>query len=105
ISFLLRRSERLGIIGPNGSGKTTFLKTILGGLQPIDGGLTWGANVNIEYFDQELSSLDLRSTVIEEVGAVAPRATPGELRNYLAKFLFTGDDILKPVLALSGGER
>jgi ATP-binding cassette subfamily F protein 3 len=105
ISFLLRRGERLGIIGPNGSGKTTFLKTVLGELQSISGGLTWGANVNIEYFDQELSSLDLGSTVIEEISAVAPRATPGELRSYLAKFLFTGDDILKPVAALSGGEQ
>src|SRR5262249_18386438 len=55
ISFLLRRGERLGVIGPNGSGKTTFLKTILGEIDPISGGLTWGANINIEYFDQELS--------------------------------------------------
>jgi ATP-binding cassette subfamily F protein 3 len=105
ISFLLRRGERLGIIGPNGSGKTTFLKTVLGELQPISGGLTWGASVKIEYFDQELSSLDLASTVIEEIAAVAPRVSQGELRSYLAKFLFTGDDILKPVIALSGGEQ
>ncbi|MEK6286388.1 MAG: ABC-F family ATP-binding cassette domain-containing protein [Acidobacteriota bacterium] len=105
VSFLLRRGERLGIIGPNGSGKTTLLKTILGELKPISGGLTWGANVNIEYFDQELSSLDFGSTVIEEIASVAPRATPGELRGYLAKFLFTGDDIGKPVVALSGGEQ
>jgi len=74
ITFLLRRGERLGIIGPNGSGKTTFLKTVLDKLQPLGGGLTWGANVNIEYFDQELSSLDLTSTVIEEIGAVARSA-------------------------------
>src|SRR4030095_7117816 len=103
--FLLRRGERLGIIGPNGSGKTTLLKTILGELNAISGGLTWGANVNIEYFDQELSSLDRGSTVMEEITAVAPRAAPGEIRSYLAKFLFTGDDILKPVAALSGGEQ
>ncbi|MEK6304273.1 MAG: ABC-F family ATP-binding cassette domain-containing protein [Acidobacteriota bacterium] len=105
ISFLLRRGERLGIIGPNGSGKTTFLKTIIGDLEAVEGGLIWGANVNLEYFDQELSTLDLSSTVIEEIGVAAPRASPAELRSYLAKFLFPGDDILKPVIALSGGER
>ena len=105
ISFLLRRGERLGIIGPNGSGKTTFLKTILGELQPIVGGFTWGANVQIGYFDQELSSLELRSTVVEEIASVAPRASTAEMRSYLAKFLFTGDDIFKSVSALSGGEQ
>jgi len=105
VSFLLRRGERLGIIGPNGSGKTTFLRTILGVLPAIHGGLTWGANVQVEYFDQELSSLDLQSTVIEEIVAVAPRVSHAELRGYLAKFLFTGDDMLKSVAALSGGER
>lgn len=105
VSFLLRRGERLGIIGPNGSGKTTFLKTINGDLEPIEGGLTWGANVNLEYFDQELASLNLSSIVIDELASVAPRATPNELRSFLAKFLFTGDDIFKVVAALSGGER
>src|SRR5207253_3340592 len=105
VALLIRRGERLGIIGPNGSGKTTFLKTLLGDLPVIDGGLTWGANVNIEYFDQELSNLDLSSTVIEEIAVVAPRVSIAELRSYLAKFLFTGDDISKPVAALSGGEQ
>ncbi|HXF39147.1 MAG TPA: ABC-F family ATP-binding cassette domain-containing protein [Blastocatellia bacterium] len=105
ISFLLRRGERLGIIGPNGSGKTTFLKTLLGEIKPLGGGFTWGANINLEYYDQELSSLDFQSTVIDEITSVAPRVPPGELRNYLAKFLFTGDDIFKPVAALSGGEQ
>ena len=105
ISFLLRRGERLGIIGPNGSGKTTFLKTLLGEIKPMGGGFTWGANINLEYYDQELSSLDFQSTVIDEITSVAPRVPPGELRTYLAKFLFTGDDIFKPVAALSGGEQ
>jgi len=105
ISFLLRRGERLGIIGPNGSGKTTFLKTINGNLDPVEGGLTWGANIDIAYFDQELASLDLRSTVIEEMAAAAPRVMEGELRSYLARFLFSNDDIYKSVSALSGGER
>lgn len=105
ISFLLRRGERLGIIGPNGSGKTTFLKTILGELEPLDGGVTWGANIEIEYFDQELSSLDPESTVIEEIAMEAPSTPPGQLRSYLAKFLFTGEDIFKPVGILSGGEQ
>jgi ATP-binding cassette subfamily F protein 3 len=105
MTFLLRRGERLGIIGPNGSGKTTFLKTVLGEIDPLEGGLTWGANVHLAYFDQELSNLDLASTVIEEIAVAAPRASTAELRGYLAKFLFTGDDITKPVSALSGGER
>ena len=105
ISFLLRREERLGIIGPNGSGKTTFLKTILGELEPMAGGLTWGASVDPVYYDQEISGLDPRSTVIEEMAVAAPRAVEGELRGYLARFLFTGDEIYKSVAALSGGER
>ncbi len=105
ISFLLRRGERLGIIGPNGSGKTTFLKTIIGELDPLGGGLTWGANVNPDYFDQELTRLDLSAIVIDEMAGAAPRASEGELRSYLARFLFTGDDVYKPVAGLSGGEK
>jgi ATP-binding cassette subfamily F protein 3 len=105
LSFLVRRGERLGIIGPNGSGKTTFLRTINGQLEPLAGQFTWGANVSIEYYDQELGSLSPGLTVIEEMATAAPRATEGELRGYLARFLFTGDDIFKPVAALSGGEK
>jgi ATP-binding cassette, subfamily F, member 3 len=105
ISFLLTRGERLGVIGANGSGKTTFLKTLTGEIEPLNGGLTWGANVHLDYFDQELSRLNNQATVIEEMAMAAPRATDGELRGYLARFLFTGDEIYKSVAALSGGER
>ena len=87
ISLAFDEGKLSGIIGPNGSGKTTFFKTILGELDPIAGGLTWGANVSLAYFDQELSSLDLSSSVIEELRVVAPRATEGELRNYLERCL------------------
>ena len=105
LNFVLHRGERLGVIGANGSGKTTFLKTIAGALDPLWGGLTWGANVHLDFFDQELSSLDDRATVLEEMAVAAPRAMEGELRGYLARFLFTGDEIYKSVAALSGGER
>jgi ATP-binding cassette subfamily F protein 3 len=105
LSFLVRRGERVGIIGPNGSGKTTFLKTIKGDLEPTGGGYTWGSNVDIAYFDQELSSLNMSATVFEEMASIAPRASTGELRNYLARFLFMGDDIFKVVATLSGGEK
>jgi ATP-binding cassette subfamily F protein 3 len=105
ISLHARRGERVGIIGDNGSGKTTFLKTITGDLAPLRGGYSWGANVEIAFFDQELSGLDQAATVLEEIASVAPRASVGELRNYLARFLFTGDDIYKSVGVLSGGEK
>jgi len=71
----------------------------------VKGGLTWGANIDVAYFDQELSTLDPEITVIEEIAEVAPQVVAGELRGYLARFLFTGDDIFKPVAALSGGEQ
>ncbi len=106
LSFLLRRGERLGIIGGNGMGKTTLLRTILGEHQPIDGEMRWGAGVNIGYYDQRLAVVDERNIVIEELRGVASSAvTDGELRGFLGRFLFTGDDVFKPVSALSGGEK
>ena len=105
ISLLIRRAERLGIIGPNGSGKTTFLKTLVGKLEPLTGSYAWGSNVKLDYFDQELSNLNVKSTVLEEIASVAGQVSEGELRNYLARFLFVGDEVFKPVMALSGGER
>jgi len=106
ISMLLRRGECLGIIGPNGSGKTTFLKTILNKLEPLSGEVRWGSKVQIGYYAQQLDDLDDRNEIIMELRRVAPAsATAGELRSFLAKFLFFGDDVYKQVRDLSGGEK
>src|SRR5918911_462148 len=106
ISFILRRGECLGIIGPNGSGKTTFLRTILNKLEPLAGEVRWGTKVQIGYYAQQLDDLDDRNEIIMELRRVAPAtATAGELRSFLAKFLFTGDDVYKHVRDLSGGEK
>ena len=106
ISFILRRGECLGIIGPNGSGKTTFLRTILNKIEPLAGEVRWGSKVQIGYYAQQLDDLDDRNEIIMELRRVAPStATAGELRSFLAKFLFTGDDVYKHVRDLSGGEK
>lgn len=106
ISFILRRGECLGIIGPNGSGKTTFLKTILKKIPALAGEVRWGTKVQIGYYSQQLEDLDDRNEIIMELRRVAPpSATAGELRGFLAKFLFTGDDVYKHVRDLSGGEK
>src|SRR6267142_6846501 len=106
ISFILRRGECLGIIGPNGSGKTTFLKTILGKIPPLSGEVQWGTKVQIGYYAQQLDDLDDRNDLIMELRRVAPAsATAGELRGFLGKFHFSGDDVYKHVGDLSGGEK
>ena len=106
ISFVLRRGECLGIIGPNGSGKTTFLRTILKKIPPLAGEIRWGTKVQVGYYAQQLDDLDDRNEIIMELRRVAsPGATAGELRSFLAKFLFRGDDVYKHVRDLSGGEK
>ena len=106
INLILRRSECLGVIGPNGSGKTTFLKTILGKTAPLTGDFRWGSKVEIGYYAQQLEDLDDRNEIIMELRRVAPSsASAGELRSFLAKFLFFGDDVYKHVRDLSGGEK
>jgi ATP-binding cassette subfamily F protein 3 len=106
ITLTLRRGERLGIIGGNGTGKTTLLKTLLGKQPPLAGELRWGTNVNPGYYDQQLRMIDDSNTVIEELRSIAPSSvTDGELRGFLGRFLFSGDDVFKSVAALSGGEK
>lgn len=106
INFTLRRGECLGIIGPNGSGKTTFVKSVLGKLPLLAGEIRWGTKTEIGYYAQQLDDLDDRNEIIMELRRVAAStATAGELRSFLAKFLFTGDDVYKHVRDLSGGEK
>jgi ATP-binding cassette, subfamily F, member 3 len=106
INFTLNRGECLGIVGANGTGKTTFLKTVLGKLRPLEGEARWGTKVEVGYYAQQLDDLDERNEIIMELRRVAPStATSGELRNFLARFLFFGDDVYKKVIDLSGGEK
>ena len=106
ISLILRRGECLGVIGPNGSGKTTFVKTVLNKIPALSGEVRWGSKVQIGYYAQQLEDLDDRNEIIMELRRVAPAsATAGELRSFLAKFLFFGDDVYKHVRDLSGGEK
>ena len=101
----LRRLECAAILGPNGSGKTTLLKTILGQVNPLQGELSLGASLEIGYFAQAHEDLNPEFTLVEEIDAVAPHMLLAEIRHYLARFLFTGDDVFRPVSTLSGGER
>ncbi len=105
INFTLHRGECLGIIGGNGTGKTTFLKTILGSHREIAGKIMWGAKTDIGYYSQQLEDLDERNEIITELRRVAPMAENGALRSFLARFLFVGEDVFKRVADLSGGEK
>jgi ATP-binding cassette subfamily F protein 3 len=101
----LRRKDCAALIGPNGAGKTTFLKTILGQLEPLAGEVTLGSSLNIGYFAQAHEGLDADHTVLQEIDSVMPHWLPGQIRDYLGKYLFSGDDVQKRVSMLSGGER
>ncbi|MEJ5202232.1 MAG: ABC-F family ATP-binding cassette domain-containing protein, partial [Anaerolineales bacterium] len=103
--LILQRGECAAILGPNGAGKTTFLKTLLGQVPPFSGEVILGASLRIGYFAQAHESLHPERTLMQEIEEVAPKMLPAEIRNYLAKFLFSGDDVFKTVETLSGGER
>jgi ATP-binding cassette subfamily F protein 3 len=101
----LLRTERAALIGPNGTGKTTFLKTICGTLVPLAGSVRLGANVQIGYFAQAHEELNLDHTVLEELMSARDDLLLSQARNVLGRFLFSGEDAFKRVGMLSGGER
>jgi ATP-binding cassette subfamily F protein 3 len=103
--LVLSRGECVALIGPNGAGKTTFLKTLLGDLPPLAGTIRLGAGLKIGYFAQAHELLRPDRTVVEEVLSAAPNWTRAQARDFLARFLFTGDSVDKQVEVLSGGER
>lgn len=105
VSFEIYKGDRIGLIGPNGVGKTTLFKILLGSLQPDTGELLWGHHIFPGYYDQELSTLDPNNTVLDEIHNDNPKLTLTEVRGLLGAFLFSGDDIEKYVHQLSGGER
>jgi ATP-binding cassette subfamily F protein 3 len=101
----LHRQERVAMLGGNGTGKTTLLRTIVGELPPLAGRITRGVGGSVGYYAQVHDELNLENTVLEEVHRVKPLETIERIRNLLARFLFTGDDVFKRVGDLSGGER
>ncbi len=105
LNFTVKRGEKVAIIGNNGTGKTTILKILNQLLVPDSGVFHLGSKVHIGYYDQEHHVLHMEKTVFEEISDDYPKLTNTEIRNLLAAFLFTGDDVFKKISALSGGER
>ena len=105
ISLTVKRGDRLFLVGPNGCGKSTLIKILVEKLRPTSGHLEIGYNVNVGYYDQENQNLNTSGSVLEELWSTYPTLTELEIRNTLARFKFTGDDVYKLVGELSGGER
>lgn len=105
VSLDLKRGEKLGILGENGLGKSTFLKTIVGKIPALSGEYRFGTNVQIGYFDQQMAMYTSNKTVLDDFWDEYPHLTETEARNALGAFLFSGEDVFKNVNMLSGGEK
>lgn len=105
VSFKLYKGQKLGIIGSNGTGKSTLLKTLIGKEKPISGSFVLGHNVQIGYFDQKLAELNSDKTIFDDFYEEFPNLTVTEIRNSLAAFMFYGEDVFKQIKMLSGGEK
>ena len=105
LTLHLQRGDRVALAGPNGVGKSTLLKTIVGQLQPVTGEILLGANVKLGYYEQEQTQLHMDKTVLTELWDDYPLMNEKDIRTILGNFLFSGDDVLRPVSELSGGEK
>lgn len=105
VSLDMKRGEKIGIIGGNGIGKSTFLKTLVGNIESLGGYFKYGVNVDVGYFDQQMAQYTSDKQVIDDYWDEFPTLTETEVRNDLGAFLFSGDDVFKKVSQLSGGER
>ncbi|MSQ08609.1 MAG: ABC-F family ATP-binding cassette domain-containing protein [Dehalococcoidia bacterium] len=106
VNLTIERGQKVVLAGPNGSGKSTLLRIAAGQVRPLEGSVEWAGRALHGYYEQHQDeALDPRRTVLEEVQSSAGNAIEGEVRSVLGKFLFTGDDVFKPVSVLSGGER
>lgn len=105
ISFRVTRGDSIALVGPNGIGKSTLLKTIVSKLSLLGGNIRFGSNVTIGYYDQELAELTSNKRVLNELWDDYPLKSEKEIRTVLGNFLFSGDDVLKTVHSLSGGEK
>ena len=105
LSLELYRGDRLGIIGDNGTGKSTLVKTLMETLDPLSGEMLWGHNIETAYFDQQLAQVDSKNTVLDEIWDTYPSLSQSEVRTLLGNFLFSADDVFKTVQVLSGGEK
>ncbi|MDI6603751.1 MAG: ABC-F type ribosomal protection protein [Thermoanaerobacteraceae bacterium] len=105
VSFDIKKGDRIAILGPNGIGKTSLLKILLGIIDNYEGSVVWGTNVITGYYDQQLSNLNNGKTIIDEIWDENPHLTQTEIRTLLGSFLFSGDDVFKIISKLSGGEK
>lgn len=105
VSLRLWRGEMVALIGPNGIGKSSLLKLLIDEQKPLSGSFRWGSNVRMGYYDQEQGNLNRENTVLEEIWSEYPHLDEVKIRTVLGNFLFSGDDVLKKVAALSGGEK
>lgn len=105
VDMLIKKGEKVFLLGPNGCGKTTLLKIVLGMLRPAGGNARIGANIHIGYYDQIQENLSPEKTIFDEVYDAYPNLTQTEIRNALAVFLFRGEEVFKEIASLSGGEK